>query len=105
MESNLEKLISVHISKQDWIAAAIKRYGKDKSEWKFVCPCCGKIFKISDWEKVKKLPLQDCPEAGQEIDNCIWVGLSGINPVKIHDDDIVSLVTSIFDFADDPIVK
>lgn len=106
MESRLEKLISVHISKQDWIAAGVSRYGENMSEWKFACPCCGEIFKIFDWEKKgKKIPIQDCPKSGEELDSCIWLGMSGMNPVKIHDDDIVHLITSVFDFANDPIAK
>lgn len=33
----------------DWRAEAVRRFGEDVFQWRFKCPCCGHVAKVSDW--------------------------------------------------------
>lgn len=108
MESQLRN--RVEITKAEWFAAGLKRYGFDQSKWKFRCPACGEIFEIAQWSKQKKnqnigLALQDCPNALNidDPDLCVWHGFGSLNPVHIKDENWFWLTTSVFDFSDDPL--
>jgi hypothetical protein len=39
------------ITKDQWEAEGLERFGADKMKWKFVCPCCGHITSVDDWFK------------------------------------------------------
>lgn len=34
----------------EWKAEAIKRFGQNNKDWKFVCPSCGYVASVQDWE-------------------------------------------------------
>lgn len=36
----------------DWKAEAVRRFGSDPLNWKFVCPSCGYIASVKDWKDV-----------------------------------------------------
>lgn len=49
-------------SLDEWRSEAVKRFGDDPKEWKFVCPSCGMIQSVKDF-----LELGGCPDdAAQE---------------------------------------
>lgn len=33
----------------EWKAEAVRRFGPDSNEWRFVCPCCGHVASVKDW--------------------------------------------------------
>lgn len=108
MESELRNRIE--ITKADWYAAGMKRYGLQTAYWKFRCPACGEVFTIENWIKQNKntnvgLVIQDCPAALNINDPnlCIWHGFGSLNPVHIKDENWFWMTTSVFDFADDPL--
>jgi hypothetical protein len=36
----------------EWLAEAAKRFGPDPRDWHFVCPSCGNIQSIADFEAI-----------------------------------------------------
>ena len=34
----------------EWRAEAVRRFGENPLDWKFVCPSCGHVAKVSDWK-------------------------------------------------------
>lgn len=34
----------------DWKAEAVRRFGSDPMGWKFVCPSCGHVARVKDWQ-------------------------------------------------------
>jgi hypothetical protein len=53
------------ISLEDWKNEAVRRFGKDPLDWKFICPICGHIQCGKDFQKVNRedkspnLPVKD----------------------------------------------
>ncbi len=43
----------IYESLADWKKEAEKRFGKDEYEWAFVCPACGNVAKVKDFERFK----------------------------------------------------
>lgn len=99
---------------KDWIAEGKKRFGDDHMQWKFVCPSCGYIASLKEWEDA------GAPE-GAVAFSCIGRftgskktigdktggpcnytggGLFQLNPVCVTDTD--GCVHRIFDFAEVP---
>jgi hypothetical protein len=42
------------ITHADWLAEGERRFGKNPSDWKFVCPSCGHIQAIGDFRQYKE---------------------------------------------------
>lgn len=42
--------------RNEWIAEAERRFGKDIKNWRFRCPVCGHIQSIGDFEPYKVTP-------------------------------------------------
>lgn len=36
----------------DWRNEAVKRFGHQSENWKFICPSCGYIASVKDWKDV-----------------------------------------------------
>lgn len=36
-------------SVEEWQQEAVRRFGKDSGDWKFVCPACGHVAAARDW--------------------------------------------------------
>jgi hypothetical protein len=98
------------ISEEAWRAEAIAKFGPDPLDWKFVCPACGHIAAVRDWQNLgatEGMVAFSC--VGRHMDarrdafvgtgpgpcNYAGGGLFRINPVKVGDRD-----SRIFEFAD-----
>lgn len=44
------KFIRVYSTKEAWYADAVRLFGKDVNNWKFVCPSCGHVASVKDWK-------------------------------------------------------
>ena len=42
--------MSSHYTHADWKIEAVKRFGADPMNWRFVCPSCGHIASVADWK-------------------------------------------------------
>jgi hypothetical protein len=38
------------VSHAEWEAEAIRRFGADPLNWRFVCPSCGHVASVKDWK-------------------------------------------------------
>ncbi|MFZ3004183.1 MAG: VVA0879 family protein [Undibacterium umbellatum] len=45
--------VLTHYTHDEWKAEAIKRFGTSSANWKFICPSCGFIAAVKDWEEAK----------------------------------------------------
>lgn len=45
MEQNIKVVMHA-----DWIAEGVRRFGSDQMCWKFVCPSCGHVASVKDWQ-------------------------------------------------------
>lgn len=57
-------LVVREMTQEQWTAEAIKRFGKDPRDWKFICPVCGHVASVRDWRNA------GAPE-GQVAFSCI----------------------------------
>lgn len=37
------------ITFDEWILEGKKRFGDNQDDWRFICPACGHVAKVSDW--------------------------------------------------------
>lgn len=37
------------MTQEEWHREAVRRFGEDPMEWKFVCPSCGYVASVRDW--------------------------------------------------------
>jgi len=97
-------------SMQAWCDKATELFGEDSVKWKFVCPCCGNIQSIEDFQAKTSLSLDEIK--GVVHFSCIgrWVkkdkeskspcdytagGLFNLTTVRVKMDDVEH---SSFDF-------
>lgn len=40
----------IKMTAAEWQAEAVRRFGKDASAWRFVCPVCKHVASVADWE-------------------------------------------------------
>jgi hypothetical protein len=94
----------------EWRAEAVKRFGDDPMNWKFICPVCGHVASTKDYKEAgaphgavafscvgRWLPEEARDALGGEGDgpcNYTGGGLIKLNPVTIEDADF-----KVFDFA------
>jgi hypothetical protein len=94
----------------EWHEEARRRFGEVGREWAFVCPSCGHVARVCDWETVGAKEgevayscvgrhLANPKTLGQRPGPCNYAGggLFGLNPVDITDDE--GRVHSLFAFA------
>lgn len=100
------------VTLEEYLTEAEKLFGPDKKQWKFICPGCGHIASVHDYENA------GAPEGaigfsciGRFLNHCRdWLsgsgpgpcnytqgGLFGISPVKVVIDDEKNYY--IFEFA------
>jgi hypothetical protein len=41
--------VSARVRHEDWLADAVRRFGKDPLDWRFECPFCGNVTSGRDW--------------------------------------------------------
>lgn len=104
------------LTKSEWYAEGVRRFGPDETTWAFVCPACGHRQTVADYEAAgapeghvafscvgRAFPT--CREAfgGKGPGPCNYAGggLFAINPVTILDDG--KKRGPFFEFAD-PVV-
>lgn len=100
------------ITQADWEAEGTRLFGPDKMQWRFVCPACGHIAAVKDWQAA------GAPE-GAVAFSCIgrWAGakreafgegdgpcnyagggLIGLNPVRVLANN--GKESNLFEFAE-----
>jgi hypothetical protein len=42
----------IEMTKDEWETKGQKRFGPDKMQWKFICPCCGHIASVAEWQAI-----------------------------------------------------
>ena len=98
---------------QEWHDEAVKRFGNNPLDWKFVCPSCGHVASVKDWKdagapegavafscvgRYTGSKKEMCDKTGG-LCNYAGGGLFRLNPVRVEKDGIV---TDVFAFADEP---
>jgi hypothetical protein len=43
----------INLTLEEWEAKGQKLFGKDKMQWKFICPVCGNVQSVMDFKKYK----------------------------------------------------
>jgi hypothetical protein len=66
------------MTRADWIAEGKKRFGDDMLAWRFVCPSCGHVTMVKDWQDAK------APE-GAVVFSCVgrYLGADGSKSFKL----------------------
>jgi len=41
----------IRMSQEDWLARAVELFGRDAADWAFVCPSCGQVQSVRDFER------------------------------------------------------
>lgn len=89
----------VYATPEEWEAEAVRRFGENELEWRFVCPSCGLVAKVDEW-RLAGAPIQGAArscvgrwlgadgsktfrKAGGPC-NYAGGGLFGLNPVTVH---------------------
>ena len=99
------------MTKTEWESEGERRFGKDRNNWRFVCPSCGHIATVKDYEDAGAPEgtiafscigrfLSKCNDAfqkGKSPCNYAGGGLFRINPVIVVDGNDEY---NLFDFAD-----
>lgn len=67
-----EVIKTVYESLADWKKEGQRRFGKEFRQWKFVCPVCGHVASVKDWEdagdKERTMVAFSC--VGRLLDKC-----------------------------------
>lgn len=101
-------------TREEWEAEAIKRFGDDHNDWRFVCPSCGIIVGVQDYKDAglpssmigfscvgrgnnKPKAVEMCEKNKGDGCNYAGGGLIGLNPITVVFID--GHVNSFFDFA------
>ena len=85
-------------SKEAWAAEGVRRFGPDQARWAFVCPSCGHVATLRDWDVANAGYAaavscvgrydgtgDDAKTFGLAGGPCTYAGfgLIGLNPVEI----------------------
>jgi hypothetical protein len=100
---------TVFPSVEAWREEAVRRFGPDPLQWKFVCPVCKHVASVDDWRKAGALETEaafSCvgrhipgsrpafDKTGKGPCNYAGGGLFRLNPVRVGDRDF-----NVFAFA------
>jgi hypothetical protein len=91
------------MSLDEWIAEGTRRFGEDKSQWKFKCAHCGHIQRAQDFKEIEMDPSGyvyfSCIGRWKQDVGCDWTlgGLFQIHTLEVLQD---GKVTPVFEFAD-----
>lgn len=98
------------MSKDEFIKEAERRFGKDFSHWRFVCPACKHVATVKDWRDAgapegaiafscvgrwMNVQRDAFKQAGAGPCNYAGGGLFGLNPMHVGD-------SHLFAFAEAP---
>lgn len=61
----------------EWREEAIRRFGKRRMEWRFVCPCCGHEASIKDWKEAGA-------KAGHVAFSCVGRYVTGFGAKRLR---------------------
>lgn len=99
------------ISKDQWFKEGVALFGKNLSDWKFVCPICGNVASIREFEQAgasRDSAYQECIgryvggrsamiEVGQTPCDYAAYGLIGVCTTVVMADD--GTTVAVFEFA------
>jgi len=103
------------MTREEYIAAGLARYGDDHLRWRFRCPSCGHVATPKDWKDAgapETAVAFSCvgrwlPETTEQAFekkggpcNYAGGGLFKLNPITVTHD---GRKHSVFDFADEPL--
>lgn len=89
---------AIELPEADWAAEGERRFGKDHLGWRFVCPACGHVAAVRDWQEAgapegaiafscvgRYLPTarEAFDRSGPGPCNYAGGGLIGLNPVVV----------------------
>ncbi len=97
----------------DWNAEGAALFGPDQTAWRFVCPCCGHIAAMTDWQAagapsdavgfscVGRWTAAPRRAFGKGPGPCDYAGggLFGLNPVSVVTPE--GSAVAVFEFARD----
>ena len=111
------------LTHEEWEAAGIERYGKERLDWKVICPLCEHVQSVEDFRQYKdkgatpNSPFTQCigrfsldskpafgdkPIKGNGPCDYAAYGLLRLAPLRVVFDDHEG-ATHCFDFADRPL--
>lgn len=104
-------MIEIKMTEQEWRDEAVRRFGPDEMQWRFVCPSCGHVASVQDWKDVGATEgevafscvgrhMENAKQMCQRPGPCNYAGggLIGLNPVSITRED--GKETRVFAFAE-----
>lgn len=65
----------------EWRAEAVRRFGENRDDWKFVCAGCGHVQSVGDFRKLQPVVTKDISQAayqeciGRYIGGKIWMDM------------------------------
>ena len=87
------------MTKTEWHAMGIKKFGNNQMDWKFKCPACGHIASVQDYKNagapenvvafscigryLKNKPREAFGKIGKGPCNYAGGGLIGLNPIEV----------------------
>lgn len=88
---------------EEWIAEGMRRFGKDKSKWKWKCARCGHVQSMRDFTDIGMDPSNvvyfSCIGRWKQGIGCDWTlgGLFQIHTLEVLRD---GKIIPVFEFAD-----
>lgn len=104
--------LSITLTYEQWKAEGEKRFGPERSKWKFVCPTCGTVTSVAEWRaagapegavgfscigRYKGVARDAFRNTGQGPCNYTGGGLFKLNPVTVKTPDGGAI--QMFEFA------
>lgn len=86
----------------EWRAEGRRRFGSDASNWKFVCPSCGRVNTGAEFKAAGASPedmYQECIGRWEKTIGCNWAAYGFFDICTLHVDIDGSLVP-VFEFAE-----
>ena len=105
----------INMTHAQWLAEAVRRFGKNPLKWRFVCPVCSTEISVEDYKNAKapegaiafscigrylSMPPRRAFGDGERVDGpCDYTGggLLQLNPIHVQLDD--GTVRQTFEFA------
>lgn len=113
----------VKMTKDEWHAAGVRRFGKEMLFWKFVCPMCETVIEVRDYKKAgapesavgmacigryikSSQRAFDCDRKGkitkgEGCDYASW-GLFNMNPIEVECDGKIVKVFNFYSHKESP---
>ena len=91
------------IKSGDYVAEAVKRFGSDPADWKFVCPACGRVNSGKEFKEAGCEPndmWQNCIGRYDKSKGCNWAAYGLFDVCKVHIEFPDGHVSPAFEIAD-----